>query len=194
MMGRFAVKFLVGAALVLSAQVANAQNGPTLPASVVASFRANPSQLLTQYPDGGPQMVNEVAGLVSTDRTTLTTIIALAKNANEDQRKAIGAALAQVAKAYAANNPAFANQIQQAVVTSGIPELAKAYASAAGETATASIGGGGAGGGPTGSGPPTGGANTGPDGPGSTFAVTQASSLTGSVLGGGGGISQVSPF
>jgi hypothetical protein len=177
---RFIVRSFVGAAFVLSAQFANAQlAGQGLPASEVASFQANPGQMLSQFRDGGPGMVKQVRDLVAADKTTVATIIAQAKAANEDQRKAIGEGLAQIAKAYAQADPAFANQIQQAVATSGIPELAKAYAEAAGDTGTASTGGGGGGGGPNGTGAPQGGPNNGNFAPGNSFATNNSSLITG---------------
>src|ERR1700722_19291615 len=123
MMIRFAVRCLIGGFLILSPHFANAQipgQFATLSASDISAFLGNPSQLLSQFPDGGPGLVKQVRDLVSTDKTTLAAIIALAKPANEDQRKAIAEALAQVARAYAANEPGFANQIQQAVANSGL--------------------------------------------------------------------------
>ena len=196
---RSAGKYFLGvsAVLILSAQIVNAQTGQpqSLPASVATEFQANPGQLLGQFPGGGPDMVNQVRGLVATDRSTLPPIIALAKSANQDQRKAMAEALAQVAKAYASSDPAFANQIQQAVAASGLPEFAKAYAEAAGDTGTASTGGGGGGGGPTANYLPTGGANAGTTTIGSHFAETRSLGLTsGSSIAGIGGTSQVSPF
>ena len=140
-------------------------------------------------------MEDAVQNLMSADKANLAAIIAFAKTANEDQRKAIGKALANVAKAYAAGgDPGSANSIQQAVVTAGLPELAKAYADAGGDTGTASTGGGGGGGGPTQAGPPTGGANGGTTVGGNTFVATQASGLTGGSVGGGGFSPQPSPF
>ena len=183
MMVRLVVRSLIGGFLMLSPQLASAQiaGGAALPPSAISAFQANPGQLLSQYRDGGPELTKQVRDLVSSDKTTLGPIIALAKTANEDQRKAIAAALAQVAKAYAANDPAFANQIQQAVVTSGLPEFAKAYAEAAGDTGTASTGGGGGSGGGPVAGPPTGGSNT-----GNFVSGTSSAANSGSLLGVGG--------
>ena len=185
MVVRLVVRFLAITALLLSAQAASAQTGPT------------PSEILgqPQFVNGGQGLANAVQSLLTNDKTTLAAIIAFAKTADEDQRKAIAQGLAQVAKASAAGgDPAFGNTIQQAVVNSGLPEFAKAYAEAAGDTGTASTGGGGGGGGgPTAVGPPTGGPNTGNGPPGSTFTPTQAFGLTGGGLG-GGGFSQVSAF
>jgi hypothetical protein len=178
---RFVVWCFIGGFLMLSPQFANAQisgQGMTLSASDISAFQANPGQLLSQFPDGGPGLVKQVRDLVSSDRTTLAAIIALAKPANQDQRKAIAQALAQVAKAYAKDDPASSNQIQQAVVNSGLPEFAKAYAEAAGDTGTASTGGGGGGGGGPINGPPIGGPNGVGIGFGNT-AVTNGANLGG---------------
>jgi hypothetical protein len=142
-----------------------------------------------------------VSDLVGSDKTTLAAIIALAKSATEEQRKAIAQGLAQIAKAYAANSdPAYANQIQVAVANAGLPEFAKAYADAAGDTGTASTGGGGGGGGPNVPGAPTGGQNTGGIASGTSSAVNAGSGLIFGVgLGGSGGTTtttttQASPF
>jgi hypothetical protein len=182
---RFFVRFLIGAAFLLSAQFAMAQ--------VAGQGGVNPGQALGQFRDGGPEMVKQVRDLVAADKAAVAAIIAFARTANEDQRKAIAEGLAQTAKANAQADPAFANQIQQAVAASGLPELAKAYAEAAGDTGTASTGGGGGGGGPI-NGAPTGGPNNGIFNPANSFAAnTTPNLLTGGTVG-GGGFSQFSPF
>ncbi|WP_339028233.1 hypothetical protein WI604_25735 [Bradyrhizobium symbiodeficiens] len=191
---RFAVKLLVGAALVFSAQAASAQVGtPNVTPAQISAFQANPGQLLGQFPDGGQGLISQITDLASADKNTVAAIIALARNANEDQRKAIAQGLATAAKAYATgNDPGSANQISQEVVASGLPEFQKAYAEAAGDTGTAAAGGGGGGGGgPTASGPPSGGQNGGNGPNGNTFAAN-GFSLTGGT--GIGGITPVSPF
>jgi hypothetical protein len=197
MIVRFVFRCLIGGFLVASTQLATAQiagqNAP-LPPEAVSNFLAAPNQLLSQFPNAGPAFMKQVSDLVDSDKATLATLIAIAKTANEDQRKAMAGALAQVAKAYATSgDPAFANQIQQAVVNSGLPEFAKAYAEAAGDTGTASTGGGGGGGGgPNVAGAPTGGQNNGGF-PTTGGVTTQSTSfVSGSV--GGGGFSQVSRF
>lgn len=165
MMLRSVVRCSFGAILLLSTQLANAQvsgQGPAVQPAAIAAFLANPGQVMNQFPNGGLGLVKQVSDLMDSDKSTLATLIAFAKTANEDQRKAIAQGLAQAAKAYAAGDPAFANQIQQSVANSGLPEFAKAYADAAGDTGTAATGGGaGGGGGPSVAGAPTGGANTG---------------------------------
>jgi hypothetical protein len=185
MIARFFLRFLAATALLLTAQAANAQPGPS------------PSEILgqAQFVNGGQGLANAVQSMMGDkSANTLAAIIAFAKTANEDQRKAIGQGLAQAAKAAASGgDPQFVNTIQQAVVTSGLPELQKAYADAGGDTGTASTGGGGGGGGPTAVGPPTGGQNNGTGGPGNNGNTNQASGLTNNNAG-GGGFSQVSNF
>lgn len=183
MSGRLVVKSIVGAAILLSVHSANAQvggQGPKVPASTIAAFQNNPGQLLTQFPGAGPELVKQVRDLLTTDKATLPAIIGLLKLASPDQQIAIADALAQVAKAYSKGDPAFANEIQQAVANAGIPEVSKAYAEAAGDTGTASTGGGGgAGGGQVGS-FPTGGQN------GGTFTSTNPVATIPNVITGGG--------
>ncbi len=179
MISRFVVRFLAIAALLVAAQAASAQPGPS------------PSEILSQAQFVNGQGMANAVEILMNDRsaTTLAAIINFAKTANEDQRKAIGQGLAAAAKgAAAANQPGFVNTIQQAVVASGLPELQKAYADAGGDTGTASAGGGGGGGGggPTAVGPPTGGPNTGTTPGANTPFTNTGSNLTGSGVGGGG--------
>jgi hypothetical protein len=170
---RFVFRCLAGAVFLLSAQAATAQQ----------QAPQTPAQVMSQYPNGGPDLITQVESLMNADRGNLGAIIAFAKTATEDQRKAIAQGLANVAKAFAASDPGYVNTIARAVDDSGLPEFGKAYAEAAGDTGTASTGGGGGGGGPTAVGPPTGGSNTGAPPVGSTFVVNQSSFITG-----GGGV------
>ena len=133
MKNRFVFGSFAGVFLLLSAQVVPAQQGPAA---------QTPAQVLSQYPDGGVAMETQVQTLMNADRASLAAIIAFARTATEDQRKAIARGLANVAKAYAASDPGFATQIQRSVAAAGLPEFAKAYAEAAGDTGTAAAGGG----------------------------------------------------
>jgi hypothetical protein len=194
---RFFVRYSFGAVLLVSGQFAHAQiagQTPALQAPAIAVFQANPGQMLSQFPNGGPDLTKRVQDLVGSDKATLAAIIALAKTANNDQRKAIADGLAQVARAYATSgDPGYAGQIQQAVVTSGLPEFAKAYAEAAGDTGTAAAGGGGggSGGGPV-AGPPTGGQNSGNTASGNSSSSGSGSGLAGIGSIGGPSFNQVS--
>jgi hypothetical protein len=193
MVFRSVVRCSFGAIFMLSAQLANAQvagQGAALPPAAIAVFLANPGQVMGQFPNGGPGLVKEVSDLMGSDKATLATLIAFAKGANEDQRRAIAQGLAQAAKAYAAGDPAFANQIQTSVANSGLPEFSKAYAEAAGDTGTAATGGGGGGGGggPNVAGAPTGGQNGGST-PGTGGTNNPSTGLLNSTGVGGGGFS-----
>jgi hypothetical protein len=182
---RFVACLLLGLVWVMPEGFVNAQTTPQ-----------GPSQPNLTQSTG--ELTRNVRDQLSSDKTSLDTLIRLLKAANPDQQTAIAQGLAQAAKAYAANNdPAFANQIQLAVAATGLTEVIKAYASIAGDTGTASTGGGGGGGGggPT-TAPPTGGANAASNLPGGTFAATQPFAFTGATLSSssGGGFTQVSPF
>lgn len=180
---RFMACLLLSLALVMSSDFANAQATPQGPS------QPNLNQSLGE-------LTRNVRDVLSSDKTSLDSLITLMKAANPDQQTAIAQGLAQAAKAYASNNdPAFANQIQLQVAATGLTEVIKAYAAIAGDTGTASAGGGGGfggGGGPT-SGPPTGGANASNIPQGNTFVATQGFAFTGSTLGTEGS-SPVSPF
>jgi len=171
---RFMACFLLGLMLMMPTGYANAQTTPQ-----------GPSQPNLSQSNG--ELTRNVRDELTTDKTSLDSLIRLMKAANPDQQSAIAAGLAQAAKAYAANNdPAFANQIQIAVLATGLTEVIKAYASIAGDTGTASTGGGGGGGGggPI-NGPPSGGSNAGLLPTGNTFAANGGTNfLTGGALGG----------
>ena len=83
-----------------------------LPATTIQQFLANPSSLLSQFPNGGPLMITKVRDLAASDPATLSALIGLLKSANPDQASAIGTALGQVALMAVNSDPAFATQIQ----------------------------------------------------------------------------------
>lgn len=161
--------------------------------SAIDQFIANPSQVLQQYPNGGPQLISLIRDVALAHPESLQAIIALLANASSDQQMAIGSGLGQAAQMSAQNNPAFANQIQAALVASGFQDAITAFAAVTGNVNIASTGPGGGGdggggvGGPTGSGSggPTGGSNT---GNGQTFGSSNfQTSSTNSFTGGGAG-------
>jgi hypothetical protein len=170
---RFVACFLLGLMLMMPTGYANAQATPQ-----------GPSQPNLDQSTG--ELTRNVRDELTTDKTSLGSLIRLLKAANPDQQTAIAEGLAQAAKAYAANNdPAFANQIQLEVAATGLTEVIKAYASIAGDTGTASAGGGGGGGGggPI-NGPPSGGSNAGLLPTGNSFVANTATNfLTGATLG-----------
>ncbi|MBV8473041.1 MAG: hypothetical protein JO107_00860 [Hyphomicrobiales bacterium] len=134
-----------------------------LPDSLIAQFKSNPEGLLASFASGGLPLSNRVRGLALSDPAAVDALIALAKGANDVQRAALGAGLAEAARILAATSPELAGAIQQKVLQSGLAPLITAYM-ALSNTLTASVGvggggagGGGAGGAGAGSGGPTGG-------------------------------------
>lgn len=128
-----------------------------LPAQTISDFKAAPSSLLQQYPNGGPQLISRVRDLGASDPTTVPGLIALLKDpaTTKDQMKAIVGGLAQVARMAAQTDQAFANEIQAAIANTGNADVIAAYQAATGDIQIAATGGG-AGGGGSGAGGPTG--------------------------------------
>lgn len=121
-----------------------------LPADTVQQFLANPSALLSQFPNGGPQLITKVRDLAASDPQTLSALIALLKSANPDQSSATGTALGQVALMAVNTDPAFANEIQTEVAQSGNASALVAFGAVVGgdiKLAAATGPGGAAGGG-----------------------------------------------
>jgi hypothetical protein len=158
--------------------------------AAISAFTSNPGDVLGKSPEGGGALVAEIRDLAASDSATLPVIMDLLKNANDDQKRAIGSGLAQAARVCVPKDPGYANQIQQAIADTKDPVLVLAYASTAGNQpigAGPGAGSPGASGGATGGfGTPTGaggtaegiggnGVNTG------TFSMTAGTSAAGSV-------------
>jgi hypothetical protein len=124
--------------------------GQQLSQQTITEFTANPSQLLSQFPNGGGQMISRLRDLLASDPATLAPILSLLPNANSEQKSALGSALAQAARLYQRADQAFAAQIQQAVANTQDQELIVAYAAAAGDQPIGAGGGAGSAGGPGG--------------------------------------------
>lgn len=112
---------------------------------VISQFLKSPSDLLTQSPNGGPQLVSSVRDLVASDPATLQPILNLLANANKNQKSAIGAGLAQAAKIVVRSNPGLATEIQQAILNTKDQDVVLAFAAGAGDRPIGATGGGGAG-------------------------------------------------
>ena len=147
---------VVAASVLLSAPVLTAPASAAvyspqqaLPSAAVQQFLANPQGLLSQYPNGGPQLTKAIRDLAASDPSTLATIVGLLKSASPDQATAIGAGLGQVAELAVSADPAFADQIQTAVVSSQNVSAVVAFSAVVGgdiKLAAATGGGGGGGG------------------------------------------------
>lgn len=127
-----------------------------LPANTVARFTANPAQLLSEYPNGGGQMISLVRDLVASDPATLPLVLDLSAKSNTDQVNSIGTGLGQAALVCSRSDQTFANQIQQMVAALNNQALALAFTEVLGDQQLAAAGPGAGGGGGGGGGGPTG--------------------------------------
>ena len=121
-----------------------------LPSDAIQQFMGNPSALLSQFPNGGPQLITKVRDLAASDPQTVSALISLLKSANPDQASSIGTALGQVALMAVNTDPAFANEIQTEVAQSGNSSALVAFGAVVGgdiKLAAATGPGGAAGGG-----------------------------------------------
>ncbi len=142
---------LLGAATVLLAagtsvgsSVAQTSVQTTI-AQSVASFKSNPEQLLTTFPNGGAELTGRVREFALNDPTALDPIVALIAKANAEQKRAIASGLAQAARTLVRTNRDYSEAIQRAVADTKDLEAFTAYAAAAGDVGTAATGAAGAG-------------------------------------------------
>jgi hypothetical protein len=191
-----ALAMLVAGAVPLSAQptgeAAHAPAFAKLSDSAIAQFKANPQGLLATYASAGLPLSTEVRSLVLTDPSLVDALITVAKGANDAQKAAIGAGLAEAARIIVASDPKLAAQIQVAVAQSGLEPLITAYIAGSNATVTAATGGGGGdagggGGGPTGGVGTSTGSNSGANSGSGSFGAVNTASAFGSVGGAGGG-------
>lgn len=132
-----------------AAQAACYGAGEQLPGQVVSQFINDPGKLLTQFPNGGPQMISLIRDLVASEPGTLPLIINLNGKANTEQVQALGAGLGQAALVCKRTAQAFSNEIQQMTVAANNKPLTQAFSGVMGDQflglAGPSVGGGGAG-------------------------------------------------
>jgi hypothetical protein len=140
------------AASVVPASAAIYPPRQALPQQQIQQFLANPSSLLTQFPNGGPQMIQMVRDLLASDPATLAPLLTLLTSANADQQTAMGTAAGQVALMALSVDPPFGPAIQDALASAknNTVALAAFDAVVGGDikltAATSGIGGGGGGG------------------------------------------------
>lgn len=119
-----------------------------LPAATIDAFKANPSQLLQDFPQGGAELISRVRDLGASDPTTLPLLIGLLQTANpQNQVPAIATGLAQLARLASKGDQAFATEIQTAIAQSGNQIAIAAYQASIGDVLIAALGGGATGGG-----------------------------------------------
>ena len=127
--------------------------------AAVQQFLANPGALLTQFPAGGPELTKQIRDLAASSPTTLSALIGLLSTASPAQASAIGTGLGQVAELAVNSDPAYATEIQTAIVSANVDSAVVAFSAVVGgdiKLAAASGGGGGGGGGETPTGPSSG--------------------------------------
>jgi hypothetical protein len=138
-----------------------------LPAESVSNFIGNPASLLSDFPNGGAQMISRVRDLVASNPDALAAVMAQLAGASRDQQSAIGSGLGQAARICVRSDQAFATRIQQAIASQGTDAAKTSYAAVNPDVQIGAVGGaGGAGGtgvgGPTGSVGGSGGGSTSP--------------------------------
>jgi hypothetical protein len=120
-------------------------NSQTAITQSIANFKANPDQLLGQYPNAGAELVSRIREIAINDPTALDTIIGLLAKATKDQKIAIASGLAQAARIVVRTDQPYATRIQQAIADTKDLDVVAAYAAASGDVAIAAAGGAGAG-------------------------------------------------
>jgi hypothetical protein len=147
----------------LSAQIVDGRDRVSaftrLPDSAVAEFKKNPQTLLTTHASAGLPLSSEIRSLVLTAPELVEAVIDVANSANDAQKSAIGAGLAEAARILASTNPEAATRIQQAVAKrdcprgtlpkpecAGLEPLVIAFIAASNGIRTSSLGGGAGGG------------------------------------------------
>jgi hypothetical protein len=102
---------IAGSALALPAMAA-------VPPQTLQQFLSKPSDILAQYPNGGPEMVQAIQDLLTSDPRALTAVLSLLPQANPNQSTAVGTALGKYALSVLTTDQPRAVQIQDAVVES----------------------------------------------------------------------------
>jgi hypothetical protein len=115
----------------------------------VQQFLAKPSDILGPYPNGGPELVQAIQDMLSSDPRALNAVLSLLPQANPAQSTAIGTALGKYALAVLPTDQPRAVQIQDLVVGSNNVVAMGAFDAVVGgniklTAATSGVGGGGA--------------------------------------------------
>jgi hypothetical protein len=131
---------VAGSALALPANAA-------VPSQTLQQFLNKPSDVLAQYPNGGPEMVQAIQDLLTADPRALSAVISLLPQANPAQSTAIGNALGHYALSVLTIDQPRAVQIQDLVVGSNNVVAMGAFDAVVGgniklTAATSGVGGG----------------------------------------------------
>ena len=102
--------------------------GNVQPEATQSSKLVDSKGLLIKFPDGGPELTSLIRILVAYRLATPEEVTALLGTANRNQKATIGAGLNHAAQTAVEKNPAYALQIQQAVVAAKDHEVVVGYA------------------------------------------------------------------
>jgi hypothetical protein len=118
----------------VAAQIASPPHA--LAKATIDRYDRDPQALLSDFSAGGLALASRVRAFVTSDPNAAATLLALAGAANDAQKAAIGAGLAEAAKALALTNPQAAEAIRRQVAQSGIDALITAFIAASSPTVT----------------------------------------------------------
>jgi hypothetical protein len=104
--------------------------------ATIDRYESDPQALLSDFSAGGLALTSRVRAFVASDPNAATTLLTLAGGANDAQKAAIGAGLAEAAKALALTDPQAAQAIRLQVAQSGIDALVTAFIAASSPTVT----------------------------------------------------------
>jgi hypothetical protein len=93
-------------------------------------YKSDPQALLSDFSAGGLALSSRVRALATADPNVAATLIELARTANDAQKAALGAGLAEAVKALTKTAPKAAATIRQLVAQSGIDALVTAFIAA----------------------------------------------------------------
>jgi hypothetical protein len=122
------------------AQAACYASDQQLPTQVVSQLVNDPGRLLTQFPDGGPEMIPLIRDLVASDPGSLPLIVSLNAKANPEQIEAIGTGLGQAALVCSRTAQAFATEILRMTLTADNRTLSQAFSAVMGDLFLSLIG------------------------------------------------------
>ena len=118
----------------VAAQIASRPHA--LAKTTIERYERDPQALLSDFSAGGLALASRVRAFVMSDPSATATLLALARTANDAQKAAIGAGLAEAAKALARIDPQAAEAIRRQVAQSGIDVLVTAFFAALSATVT----------------------------------------------------------
>ncbi|MGX1362001.1 hypothetical protein [Bradyrhizobium elkanii] len=107
---RLAMLVMLVLAVPGGAAMAETPGGLIQLSQAVTNFKANPEQLLTQYPNAGVELTSRARDFALNDPTSLDPLIALLAKASKDQKTAIAAGLAQAARIVVRSNQPYARR------------------------------------------------------------------------------------